>query len=99
MPTSSAREMLLRATFLVAVAVLALNDHLLKSIFSNWLTGTLSDIAGLFGLTVFAAAFAPGLRIALEVFIAAAFVWWKSPAASRSSPPLAGNSVGGRALS
>ena len=32
---------------LAAIAVLVVNDHVLKSAYPGWLTGKLSDIAGL----------------------------------------------------
>lgn len=39
---------LLHPAFLVALAVLALNDHVLKWQFGTWWTGKLSDVAGVF---------------------------------------------------
>ncbi len=36
-----------RPWFFVAVAVLALNDHVLKEAWPGWVTGKLSDLAGL----------------------------------------------------
>lgn len=41
--------------FLAAVAVLAVNDHLLKARFGGWWTGKLSDVAGLAVVAVIAA--------------------------------------------
>jgi hypothetical protein len=41
---------------LIAVAVLALNDHVLKAAFHNALTGKLSDFAGCFFLPLFVSA-------------------------------------------
>ncbi len=38
----------------LAVAILALNDHFLKGYLGNWLTGKLSDFAGLFFFPLFA---------------------------------------------
>ncbi len=38
---------------LLAVAVLALNDHLLKALYPGWWTGKLSDLAGLFYFPLF----------------------------------------------
>ena len=50
-------ELLLRPAPLVTMAVLAVNDHLLKREFGNAMTGKLSDVAGL--------AFTPLLALAL----------------------------------
>lgn len=41
-------QVLLHPTVLVAVAVLVVNDHVLKPRFGNAVTGKLSDVAGLF---------------------------------------------------
>ncbi len=46
------RYLLLHPTFTGAVAVLAVNDHLLKGHAPGWLTGKLSDLAGVFVLTI-----------------------------------------------
>ncbi len=43
-----AAEWLLSPTFLAAVLLLLLNDHWLKQAYPGWLTGKLSDFAGLF---------------------------------------------------
>lgn len=43
-----AGEALLHPALLMAVAVLLLNDHVLKSAAPGWVTGKLSDVAGLF---------------------------------------------------
>src|SRR3972149_1579351 len=39
---------LIHPTVLTSIAILVLNDHLLKSTHPSWLTGKLSDFAGLF---------------------------------------------------
>jgi len=39
-----------------AVALLALNDHVLKAAFHNWITGKLSDAAGCFFLPLYLSA-------------------------------------------
>lgn len=76
------RNLLLWPPFLAAVVLLAVNDHLLKPAFGNAVTGKLSDVAGLFAATVFAAALAPRWRLASAAGIALAFAWWKSPASA-----------------
>ena len=41
--------------FAAAVAVLAVNDHLLKGVAPGWLSGKVSDVAGVFVVAVLAA--------------------------------------------
>jgi len=75
------RQLNLLATplFVVSIALLALNDFVLKAAFHNWLTGKLSDISGLIAFTVFACAIWPSRRWFVATIISAAFVLWKSP--------------------
>ena len=55
---------LLHPVALTAIAVLVINDHILKDAYPGWLTGKLSDVAGIvfFPLLV-AALLAPVLRV------------------------------------
>ena len=75
------RRMNLLATplFVVSISLLALNDFVFKTSFHNWLTGKLSDIAGLMGFAVFACAIWPARRWVVATAISAAFILWKSP--------------------
>ena len=57
-------EGVLSPSFLGAVGVLVLNDHVLKGYGPGWLTGYLSDVAGLFFFPIF-------LQAILEVGLAA----------------------------
>ncbi len=52
---------MLHPAVLLAVAVLALNDHLLKGRYGNALTGKLSDVAGVFVFPLLILAVAEGL--------------------------------------
>ena len=65
--------------FLTALFLLLLNDFVLKAAFHNWLTGKLSDFAGLFVFVLFWTEFFP--RYKKQIFFATAisFVFWKSP--------------------
>lgn len=72
--------------FLLAVALLLLNDHLLKAAYGNWLTGKLSDFAGMFAFALFGTALFPRRRRAVFALTAVAFACWKSPL---SEPALA----------
>jgi hypothetical protein len=83
---------LVSPAFVVAVAVLVINDWVLKDAVGSWWTGKLSDVAGLFAFPLFWSAFLP--RHARSVYIATAigFLVWKSPLVD---PLLAGwNSIG-----
>ncbi len=75
------RQMNLLATplFVVSISLLALNDFVLKASFHNWLTGKLSDVAGLIAFAVFACAIWPSRRWTVATAISAAFILWKSP--------------------
>ena len=66
-----------RFGYLVALTILLLNDHVLKALFPGFLTGKLSDFAGVFVLAVFLAAFVP--RVPACIAAGLLFVWWKSP--------------------
>src|SRR6185437_11612846 len=71
---------LLRSPLLVlAVGVLLLNDFVLKAAFHNWLTGKLSDFAGLAAITIFGCALWPRHVRVVGGAIAVFFVFWKSP--------------------
>jgi hypothetical protein len=65
--------------YLGALAVLMVNDWLLKPSLHNELTGKLSDLAGVFAITWFGLILLPRYRWLLSLSIAAAFVYWKSP--------------------
>lgn len=76
-------SLLLSPLFLFSLFVLGLNDWVLKATFHNFLTGKLSDFAGLFALAIFILAWLPiqkqhyqqGVLWAIALF----FSWWKSP--------------------
>jgi hypothetical protein len=66
-------------TYLVALLVLLVNDHVLKDAFPGFITGKLSDFAGLFAFATFFASAFPRRAAAICVATGALFVWWKSP--------------------
>jgi len=74
-----AGTLLLSPPFLIALSLLAINDGLLKSRFPGFVTGKLSDVAGLFAFIVFICALIPRRRIGIGIAVAIAFTWWKSP--------------------
>lgn len=70
---------LLHPLFLAALFVLLANDHYWKYEYGNWITGKLSDFAGLIVLPVFLLVFFPARRMAVVLGAGLFFVWWKSP--------------------
>lgn len=71
-------KLLFKKLFLLALFVLLLNDFFLKYYFHNYITGKLSDFAGLFIFPYFISSFS-GKRIK-EIYILTGvlFVFWKS---------------------
>ena len=80
-PVLSARLCaLLHPAFVSALFVLIVNDHLLKAVFHNTVTGKLSDFAGVFAFAYFVGVLAGRRLVLVHVSVAVAFTWWKSPA-------------------
>ncbi|MDQ6787435.1 MAG: hypothetical protein M3033_11570 [Acidobacteriota bacterium] len=75
----NSRQILLSPFFLLGLFLLLLNDFFLKSYFHNFLTGKLSDFAGLFVFPLFFAAFFPKRKLFIYVLTVFIFVFWKSP--------------------
>ncbi|HEU4885707.1 MAG TPA: hypothetical protein VFT45_25960 [Longimicrobium sp.] len=78
--TRNRLESLASPVLIVAVAVLGVNDWVLKPAFHNALTGKLSDVAGVAAFALFWAALFPRHRRRAFVATAVGFVLWKSPA-------------------
>lgn len=73
------RNYLLNSVFIVALALLVLNDFWLKNTYHNALTGKLSDVAGLTVFALFLLTFLEKKRIHVFVGVVVFFAWWKSP--------------------
>jgi hypothetical protein len=73
------RAVRLLATYglIASISVLLLNDFVLKAYFGNFITGKLSDLAGLFAAAIFVSIFMSPRGSVLTV--AVLFVWWKTP--------------------
>lgn len=69
--------------FLVALALLLVNDHLLKGAMPGVLTGKLSDLVGLFAFAWLFFVLFPRHRIAVAITTALTFTLWKLPTADR----------------
>ncbi|WP_196894658.1 hypothetical protein [Aureivirga marina] len=65
--------------FLLALILLLLNDFVLKGFYNNWLTGKLSDFAGLFIFPLFWTAFFSKHKRILFWLTGLFFIFWKSP--------------------
>lgn len=76
------QRILLSPLFLSSVAVLVLNDFYLKAQFGNFLTGKLSDFAGLFAFPLFFIALLPRRRLWIYIVTAFGFTFWKTPFAN-----------------
>lgn len=75
---SNASKILLSPLFLLALILLLLNDFVLKSQFHNFMTGKISDFAGLFVFSLFFIAFLPKRKSIILISIAVLFSFWKS---------------------
>ncbi|WP_123773975.1 hypothetical protein [[Flexibacter] sp. ATCC 35103] len=65
--------------FLVSLFILLLNDFILKTVFHNYLTGKLSDFAGLLAFSFFWSVLFPKRIKEIHIAVALFFVFWKSP--------------------
>lgn len=79
---NSKTTLLLSPFFLVGLFLLLLNDFYLKEEFHNFLTGKLSDFAGLFVFPFFFAAFFNKKSKAIYLLTFVGFIFWKSPFAN-----------------
>lgn len=72
-------NVLLSPGFLLGLGLLLLNDFYLKSAYGNFLTGKLSDFAGLFIFPLFVVSIIPKGHFFAYVGTAIAFLFWKTP--------------------
>ncbi len=72
-------NILLSKGFLIALFLLFINDFYLKYKFPSFLTGKLSDFAGLFAFYLFLICFFPKYKKKLIAILSLAFIFWKSP--------------------
>ena len=70
-------QYILNSVFVISLVLLLLNDFFFKSIFDNWITGKLSDFAGIAVFVLFFSVFIKNKKV---VFINSAilFTFWKS---------------------
>src|SRR5688572_12522313 len=73
-------SLLLHPAFIISLIVLLLNDFYWKHEYGNWLTGKLSDFAGLIVFPIFLGeVFKRISKIFIIIFTVLFFAWWKSP--------------------
>lgn len=72
------QKILLSPLFLATLFILLLNDFYLKAQFGSFLTGKISDFAGLFVFPLFWVCFFPTRKILIYVLTGILFVFWKS---------------------
>ena len=73
-------SLLFHPLFLLSLFILLCNDFYGKNEYHNWLTGKLSDIAGMIVLPVICRVFFPTVpQKRILVICAVFFLWWKSP--------------------
>ena len=73
-------SILVSPAFITGLSLLLLNDFLFKALFHNWLTGKLSDFAGLFIFPLFFSALFPERKRVVYLLTATLFIFWKSTA-------------------
>jgi hypothetical protein len=71
-------EVLSNPVFILSVILLLFNDFILKPYFHNFITGKLSDFAGLFAFTAFGIAVFPKQKKVFSILVILFFVFWKS---------------------
>jgi hypothetical protein len=73
------KSLLFNWIFIFSMTLLALNDHYLKAAVGNWLTGKISDFAGLLILPMFLLFIIPKLNRLAFVISGLFFIFWKLP--------------------
>lgn len=73
------KELILNPYFIVGLIVLLINDFYLKYEFGNFITGKLSDFAGLLIFPMFVATIIPQLRKSISLITGIGFIIWKLP--------------------
>jgi len=73
------KDLILNSYFVIGLIVLILNDFYLKYEYGNFVTGKLSDFAGLLIFPMFIAAIVPNLRKSISIITGIGFIIWKLP--------------------
>ncbi len=67
-----------RSLFITSIIVLLINDMYLKYEYHNYITGKLSDFAGIFAFPYFFSSFLPKKSKSIYIFSGILFIFWKS---------------------
>lgn len=78
MKTERNRNLILNYIFILCVIILFFNDHFFKHTFANWLTGKLSDMAGIIILPLILTYVFPKIKTHSVWISALLFLFWKS---------------------
>jgi hypothetical protein len=78
------RNFIYNYAFVIALITLALNDHFLKAAFGNFITGKLSDVAGMVVLPLLLAYLFPRLKTNAVWMSMLLFTFWKLPLSQSS---------------
>ena len=73
------KDLIVNLYFIVGLVLLILNDFYLKYEYGNFITGKLSDFAGLLIFPMFVATIIPKLRKSVSIITGIGFVAWKLP--------------------
>ncbi len=73
------KDLIVNSYFIIGLGILILNDFYLKYEYGNFLTGKLSDFAGLLIFPMFVAALFPRMSRSIATVTAIGFVIWKLP--------------------
>lgn len=73
------KDLILNSYFVIGLIVLILNDFYLKYEYGNFVTGKLSDFAGLLIFPMFVASTIPKLKKSISIITGIGFVIWKLP--------------------
>lgn len=76
------KNLILNPYFLVGLFLLIINDLYLKYEYGNFITGKLSDFAGLLIFPIFMAYLIPGSKKLISLLTGIAFILWKTPLAT-----------------
>ena len=72
-------DLILNSYFVIGLTVLILNDFYLKYEYGNFITGKLSDFAGLLIFPMFIATIIPNLGKSISIITGIGFIIWKLP--------------------
>jgi len=73
------KNLILNPYFLIGLFVLIINDCYFKYEYGNFITGKLSDFAGLLIFPMFVAYLIPRLKKSISLFTGLSFIIWKTP--------------------